>query len=112
MRYLKLNTDGTIECILNERIGEECIEIVVPDEYPETFEWDVEEQIFKASFLKGMNLLREKRNQLLAESDWAEYSRKLSSQNKTKWLEYRDALFDLPENITDPFNFEWPVKPE
>lgn len=59
----------------------------------------------------GFLLLREKRNALLAASDWTEYSRKLPSQVKAQWLAYRDQLFDLPKTVTDPFNFTWPVTP-
>lgn len=59
----------------------------------------------------GYALLREKRDTLLTESDWCEYSRKLSTQKKAQWLAYRDQLFDLPQTVTDPFNFQWPTPP-
>lgn len=59
--------------------------------------------------------LRSQRNSLLVESDpmvlpdkWEFYSPELKQQ----WAAYRQALRDLPENTTDPFNPVWPAKPE
>lgn len=60
----------------------------------------------------GYKILREKRAALLTKTDWTEYSRKLPSQKKAQWMAYRDQLFDLPANVTDPFNFQWPTPPE
>lgn len=58
--------------------------------------------------------LRAQRDILLAQSDiyvlpdrWDSYT----SIQKTQWATYRQALRDLPDNIADPLNPEWPVKP-
>jgi hypothetical protein len=52
--------------------------------------------------------LREKRNQLLAETDYlALADATLSEDMRT----YRQALRDLPANTSDPANPTWPVKP-
>lgn len=58
--------------------------------------------------LKPWNELREKRNQLLAETDYLALSDvTMSDEMQT----YRQALRDLPANTTDPANPVWPVKP-
>lgn len=58
--------------------------------------------------------LRSTRDRLLQESDifvlpdrWDSYT----NQQKTDWKTYRQALRDLPENITDINNVIWPSKP-
>ena len=52
--------------------------------------------------------LRIKRNQLLAETDYAALSDvTLSDEMRT----YRQALRDLPANTSDPANPTWPTKP-
>lgn len=61
--------------------------------------------------------LRTKRNQLLAESDWVSMKAidasidGLGIQLPQVWMDYRQALRDLPANTTDPANPDWPVKP-
>lgn len=59
--------------------------------------------------------LRQERNRLLVDSDnyvksdrWELYT----PEQKTAWSSYRQALRDLPQNTTDPFNPVWPIKPE
>ena len=43
------------------------------------------------------------RNQKLAECDWTQiFDVPLTQEQKTAWGTYRQALQDLPENITDP----------
>jgi hypothetical protein len=58
--------------------------------------------------------IREKRNQLLAESDkfvvvdrWEKYDQ----QVKTEWADYRQALRDITEHAEFPVNVEWPIEP-
>lgn len=53
-------------------------------------------------------VFRERRNELLAESDYAalaDYT--MTDEMKT----YRQALRDLPANTKDPLNPTWPTKP-
>ena len=58
--------------------------------------------------VEQMAALREKRNQLLAETDYLALSdATLSADMRT----YRQALRDLPANTSDPANPTWPVKP-
>jgi len=53
-------------------------------------------------------LLRAKRNQLLAETDYLALADHTLSADMTA---YRQALRDLPANTTDPANPVWPTKP-
>lgn len=56
--------------------------------------------------------LRSKRNALLAASDWTQLQdAHLSLEKKQAWADYRQALRDLPEEVTDPMNVEWPADP-
>ena len=73
----------------------------------------------EAAYLEAQALadLRAKRNQLLAESDWVSMKAidasidGLGIQLPQVWMDYRQALRDLPANTTDPANPDWPVKP-
>ena len=64
------------------------------------------------SFDDEMVLLRDKRNQLLAETDW----RANSDLNiSTGWINYRQRLRDITEGLTtiaDVESVTWPTKPE
>ena len=55
-----------------------------------------------------LSLLRVKRNQLLAETD---YFALVDSTLTDEMRIYRQALRDLPANTTDPSNPVWPTKP-
>jgi hypothetical protein len=50
------------------------------------------------------------RDLLLKESDWTTSS-DAPIANKEAWIEYRQALRDLPETYSDPNEVVWPVKP-
>lgn len=57
---------------------------------------------------------RAERNALLFESDiyvvvdrWYSYT----ESKQQEWRDYRQALRELPQNTTDPFNPVWPIKP-
>ena len=55
-------------------------------------------------------VLRDKRNKLLSESDWTQ-SRDVTLSNDAEWKTYRQALRDLPANTADPNNPTFPTKP-
>jgi hypothetical protein len=57
---------------------------------------------------QNFKILRAKRNQLLAETDYLALSDVTLS---TEMAEYRQALRDLPANTTDPANPVFPTKP-
>ena len=58
--------------------------------------------------------LREERNKRIAQTDYlftSDYPH-ATEEVKQAWLDYRQALRDLPANTTDPENPVWPVAPE
>jgi len=58
--------------------------------------------------IRQMETLREKRNQLLAETD---YFGMPDMTMTDEMRAYRQALRDLPANTADPANPVWPTKP-
>lgn len=69
-----------------------------------------EREAYERDVLPGLQLerLRERRNELLAETDYfANTDVTMSDAMRT----YRQALRDLPANTTDPANPVWPTKP-
>lgn len=57
-------------------------------------------------------LVRADRNQLLKDSDWTQIADcRLTSEQKSAWKKYRQALRDLPQQKNFP-TVEWPRKPE
>lgn len=57
-----------------------------------------------------LNLIREKRNKLLLESDWTQLP-DVSLDTKQAWAVYRQQLRDMPENQQDVKNPVWPTPP-
>jgi len=61
--------------------------------------------------------LRKERDRLLAETDWVTLKAVdasndgLGIQLPQVWVDYRQALRDLPANTSDPANPTWPLKP-
>ena len=76
----------------------------------------IETKIAELQAAEPMRLLKEERNRRIAEADW----RFLSDQTPSQaWIDYRQALRDLPENSTPELdengqltNITWPEKPE
>ena len=54
--------------------------------------------------------LRNKRNALMAECDWRMVSD--SPFNTQEWIDYRQALRDLPSNSLNPREAAWPISPD
>ena len=54
-------------------------------------------------------IIRETRNELLAECDWTQLS-DIPTETKSIWSEYRQSLRDITSQ-TNPFSITWPVKP-
>ena len=69
-----------------------------------------------------LTVLRKIRSQLLTDSDWTQLpdvQSTFTSSKKEEWIEYRQKLRDLPENIEDPKPLvldpnhpDWPIIPE
>lgn len=74
------------------------------------------EVILKGKVLPAQwDSIRFYRNRLLQESDWTQFPNSpLSPEKKIEWDNYRQALRDFPQTLTDPFSVtaeSWPVKP-
>ena len=52
--------------------------------------------------------LRQERDQLILATDWRFRSDQTPSQ---AWIDYCQALRDLPDNTADPVNPTWPTEP-
>ena len=86
---------------------------------PLTAEEIAEREAYERDVLPGLQLeqLRQRRNQLLTETDWVtlkaidDSNDGLGIQLPQVWMDYRQALRDLPANTMDPANPVWPVKP-
>lgn len=54
------------------------------------------------------NPIRDKRNALLAETDWWAVADRTMTQAE---IDYRQALRDLPQQANFPLDITWPTKP-
>ena len=59
---------------------------------------------------QNIKFLRDRRNDLLAKSDWTQ-GRDVTLSNDSAWQTYRQALRDLPSNTADASNPTWPTEP-
>jgi hypothetical protein len=72
--------------------------------------WPEDEPITAALILENV---RFHRAMLLEASDWTQLpDSPLTSQQRQAWADYRQALRDLPEQVTDPRKAVWPTRPE
>lgn len=75
-----------------------------------------QEEVFALGVESQKNVIRQKRIQLLAESDWTQgRDCNLSQEKIAAWAEYRQALRDITENINsvdDALSVTWPEKPQ
>ncbi|MEC4090572.1 hypothetical protein CWC22_005635 [Pseudoalteromonas rubra] len=56
--------------------------------------------------------LRKRRNMLLQECDWTQIpDAPIAPEQQQVWAEYRQALRDLPNGLTDPGQVTWPELP-
>ena len=73
------------------------------------------EEVFNEELRKlYVNKLRSKRNLFLDETDkymTIDYPH-ASDEARQRWLDYRQALRDLPATTEDPTNPVWPVRPD
>ena len=82
----------------------------------EPTEEEIQVKIAELTAAEPLRLLREQRNQLLAQSDWMANSDVTMSE---EWRVYRQALRDLPNTQTPSLdengqltNITWPEKPQ
>ena len=72
---------------------------------------DLDDEYLNSSTFLWMKL-RSERDNLLVSSDFTQLGDiGLSESKKTEWVNYRQALRDLPANTSDPANPTWPTKP-
>ena len=72
---------------------------------------DLDDEYLNSSTFLWMKL-RSERDNLLLSSDFTQLGDiGLSESKKTEWINYRQALRDLPANASDPANPNWPTKP-
>jgi hypothetical protein len=69
------------------------------------------QQIADRDAAKGKEV-RNKRNQLLSDSDWTQIAD--APVNATAWATYRQALRDITDHVNFPYlqEADWPVKPQ
>ena len=83
----------------------------------EPTEAEIDTEIARLTAEQPWKVLRAKRNQLLTETDWVtlkaidDSNDGLGIQLPQVWMDYRQALRDLPANTVDAANPVWPVKP-
>jgi hypothetical protein len=76
---------------------------------PEDLKDLTEEQLAELVAAEELSVLRQKRNLLLAETDWMANSDVTMSP---EWAAYRQALRDLTDTYQSVEGVEWPAKPE
>ena len=74
-------------------------------------ETDVKKKYDEIIAEEPLNLLRDVRNQILAQSDWTQ-SRDVTLSNDADWKTYRQALRDITKDYKSLEDVKWPEKPE
>ena len=88
--------------------------IELPEGYEKPPKEDFEAKLKELIDAQPLKELRTKRNTLLDQSDKyivADYPH-ATPEKKQEWLDYRQALRDLPTETEDPANPVWPVAPQ
>jgi len=86
---------------INVQTGEQRVVSLTPEEIAAI-------QASQPTAAELMEQLRQRRNQLLTETDYLALA---DSTLTDEMRSYRQALRDLPANTVDPANPVWPVKP-
>lgn len=86
-----------------------------PEKPSEFHNWNLTTEAWELDSAALQERLRFERDQRLYVSDWTQIAdAPLTSEQKTAWQTYRQALRDIPANnadITDLDQVVWPVKP-
>ena len=90
--------------------------IVWRDERPQPTEAEIQAKIAELQAAEPLRLLRQQRDQLLAQTDWWVLPDRTATQAQ---LDYRQSLRDLPQNSSPELdengnliNVNWPEKPQ
>ncbi|TQF71848.1 tail fiber assembly protein [Pseudoalteromonas luteoviolacea] len=71
-----------------------------------------ESVIDEAQHSQDWEEVRSKRNQLLTQCDWTQMADVgMSEVQKQDWLDYRQALRDIPTQASNPQEINWPAIP-
>jgi len=96
------------------KCGDTWESIQLPEGYEKPPKEEFEAQLQELIDAQPWKELRTERNLLLDQSDkyaTIDYPH-ATEEAKQAWLDYRQALRDLPANTTDPSNPVWPIAPE
>jgi len=88
-------------------------EIILLDDYEKPSKEAFEAKLQELIDAQPLNELRTERNKRIAQTDYlftSDYPHPIE-ETKQAWLDYRQALRDLPANTTDPENPIWPEAP-
>lgn len=102
------NPDIAIHVAIPEGLDPQCIMAVKDGEEVTLVEDPAKVQ---AKTAQAWTTLRTDRNARLAACDWTQLQdAHLSAEKKSAWADYRQALRDLPDTVTDPtqVSVEWP----
>jgi hypothetical protein len=112
--------DLLLEVLNVDRIPDRCAwgvtweSIRLPEGYTKPPKEEFEAKLQELIDAQPLKELRTKRNTLLAKTDYVatiDYPHP-TPEKKQEWLDYRQALRDLPSTTEDPANPVWPVPPE
>ena len=77
------------------------------------FTFTIDPAKVQAKTAQAWTALRTERNARLAASDYTQLQdAHLSAEKKSAWADYRQALRDLPDTVTDPSQVTWPDFPQ
>ena len=74
---------------------------------------DIEEPDVVVTDEENLMMLRSRRNEMLASTDWTQSADSpLTDSQKTSWATYRQSLRDITKTYKSPKDVKWPTKPE
>ena len=122
-----IRASGQLDGVCYFEGQEKCVKIVsdvspteaTPVKDPETGEITIQADPQKIEDHKATlwSQLRTERNRLLQQSDWTQLQdAHLSAEKKSAWADYRQALRDLPDEVSitspeDLVSIDWPLDP-
>lgn len=85
--------------------------VYFPDKTSEFHTWDWTTKQWVLDSENAAQLIRQKRDELLRQSDWSQ-GLDVPENLRTVWAVYRDALRHIPEQEGFPEQVTWPTPPE
>jgi hypothetical protein len=78
----------------------------------EGYEFDYTTKTWKPNVAYLFHTVKDRRNQLLTESDWTQLPRSpLTTEQQDAWAAYRQELRDIPQQAGFPLTVVWPTPP-